>query len=237
MSSMRAPADYRIQKMRAAEESSRQMNAYVKVRTTAMSRVHSESRSAPRTHPFPLQNADNRVPSPITPRRARTHKACNVRDLNAQWENNTDKMIAKNQFKKRCARVPPPRASIARRTARPRRLESRERTKKKTLTDARVPFRNETRFEALKARAEATLDARREKLASMLFEEERALQAELVANQVTPEERKEALVARARARSSLSAKPSARSSPSSSCTGSGARDATACARATRTRCS
>jgi hypothetical protein len=196
---MRAPADYRIQKMRAAEESSRQMNAYVKVRTTAMSRVHSESRSAPRTHPFPLENADNRVPSPITPRRARTHKACNVRDLNAQWENNTDKMIAKNQFKKRCARVPPPRASIARRTARPRRLESRERTKKKTLTDARVPFRNETRFEALKARAEATLDARREKLASMLFEEERALQAELVANQVTPEERKEALVARARA--------------------------------------
>ena len=41
MSSMRAPADYRIQKMRAAEESSRQMNAYVKVRTTTMSRVHS----------------------------------------------------------------------------------------------------------------------------------------------------------------------------------------------------
>ena len=39
MSSMRAPADYRIQKMRAAEESSRQMNAYVKVRTTAMTRV------------------------------------------------------------------------------------------------------------------------------------------------------------------------------------------------------
>ena len=39
MSSMRAPADYRIQRMRAAEESSRQMNAYVKVRTTAMSRV------------------------------------------------------------------------------------------------------------------------------------------------------------------------------------------------------
>jgi hypothetical protein len=133
MSSMRAPADYRIQKMRAAEESSRQMNAYVKVRTTTMSRVHSESRSAPRTHPFPLENADNRVPSPITPRRARTHKACNVRDLNAQWENNTDKMIAKNQFKKRCARVPPPRASIARRTARPRRLESRERTKKKNV--------------------------------------------------------------------------------------------------------
>ena len=33
----------------------------------------------------------------------------------------------------------------------------------------------------------------------MLFEEERALQAELVANQVTPEERKEVLVARARA--------------------------------------
>ena len=33
----------------------------------------------------------------------------------------------------------------------------------------------------------------------MLFEEERALQAELVANQVTPEERKEALVARLKA--------------------------------------
>jgi len=33
MHSSRRPADYRIQKMRAAEESSRQMNAYVKVRT------------------------------------------------------------------------------------------------------------------------------------------------------------------------------------------------------------
>ena len=141
MSSMRAPADYRIQKMRAAEESSRQMNAYVKVRTTAMSRVHSESRSAPRTHPFPLENADNRVPSPITPRRARTHKACNVRDLNAQWENNTDKMIAKNQFKKRCARVPPTRLC----TARPERLDpilSYPARARKTLTDdGRVSFR------------------------------------------------------------------------------------------------
>jgi hypothetical protein len=59
-------------------------------------------------------------------------------------------------------------------------------------------LRGGRRFEALKARAEATLDARREKLASMLFEEERALQAELMANQVTPEERHEALVQRAR---------------------------------------
>ena len=107
MSSMRAPADYRIQRMRAAEESSRQMNAYVKVRTTAMSRVPFRIALGPaNAPPSPCANADNRVPSSITPRRARPHKACNVRDLNAQWENNTDKMIANNQFKKRCARVP-----------------------------------------------------------------------------------------------------------------------------------
>ena len=55
MSSMRAPADYRIQKMRAAEESSRQMNAYVKVRTTAMSACI-QNRARPR----------ERTPSPST---------------------------------------------------------------------------------------------------------------------------------------------------------------------------
>jgi len=53
MSSMRAPADYRIQKMRAAEESSRQMNAYVKVRTTAMTRV-----------PFRIALGANATPPP-----------------------------------------------------------------------------------------------------------------------------------------------------------------------------
>ena len=76
-----------------------------------------------------------------TPRRARLHKACNVRDLNAQWENNTDKMIAKNQFKKRCARVPPTRLC----TARPERLDpilSYPARARKTLTDdGRVSFR------------------------------------------------------------------------------------------------
>ena len=54
-------------------------------------------------------------------------QSCNARQGYAQWENNTDKMIAKNQFKKR--------------------------------------------FEALKAQAEANLDARREKLAAMLLAE------------------------------------------------------------------
>ena len=200
MSSVRAPADYRIQRMRAAEESSRQMNAYVKVRATAMFRVRFRIAlgSASATPPVPCANADSRVPFPNTPRRARPHKACNVRDLNAQWENNTDKMIANNQFKKRCARAPPTRVSTARRATYPNLSDSA--SARKTLTDGRSTFQNfSTRFEALKARAEATLDARREKLASMLFEEERALQAELVTKQVTPEERKEALVARARA--------------------------------------
>ena len=90
MHSSRVPADYRIQKMRAAEESSRQMNAYVKVRTHAISRaVENPTRHANATPPPPIE------PSPF-------HQACNVRDLNAQWENNTDRMIAKNQFKKRC---------------------------------------------------------------------------------------------------------------------------------------
>ena len=64
--------------------------------------------------------------------------------------------------------------------------------------DQSLPRFHTFRFEALKAQAEATLDARREKLASKLFEEERALQAELVASQVTPEERRAALEARAR---------------------------------------
>ena len=59
-------------------------------------------------------------------------------------------------------------------------------------------FSPPARFEALKAQAEATLDARRERLAAKFFDEERALQAELVAGQVTPEERRAALEARAR---------------------------------------
>ncbi len=82
-------------------------------------------------------------------------QSCNARQGYAQWENNTDKMIAKNQFKKR--------------------------------------------FEALKAQAEANLDARREKLAAMLLAEEAALKQELVDRQQTPEERHHALEARARA--------------------------------------
>jgi hypothetical protein len=62
------PADYRIQKMRAAEESSRQMNAYVKVRTPAMSPLPSRFVLGPAI-PFPAApNADSRVPSPLTTR-------------------------------------------------------------------------------------------------------------------------------------------------------------------------
>jgi len=53
------------------------------------------------------------------------------------------------------------------------------------------------RFEALKAQAEANVDARRRKLAAKLHAEELALQQELVANQVTPEERRAALEKRA----------------------------------------
>ena len=67
MSSMRAPADYRIQKMRAAEESSRQMNAYVKVRTTTMSRVHSESRSARERTPSPSRMLTIECPLQLRP--------------------------------------------------------------------------------------------------------------------------------------------------------------------------
>jgi len=54
------------------------------------------------------------------------------------------------------------------------------------------------RFEELKARAEAQLDKRREKLAEKLYAEEIMLQAELKSNQVTPEQRRAALEERAR---------------------------------------
>lgn len=74
MHSSRVPADYRIQKMRAAEESSRQMNAYVKVRTHAISRaVENPTRHANATPPpayrmltieCPLQNYARTVSLP-----------------------------------------------------------------------------------------------------------------------------------------------------------------------------
>lgn len=56
-----------------------------------------------------------------------------------------------------------------------------------------------TRFEGLKARAEADLDARRERLAAKLYAEESQLQEELISSKETPEERRAALEARARA--------------------------------------
>lgn len=79
------------------------------------------------------------------------------------------------------------------------RLEHRLSRIRTPVVDFFSLFISPHRFEALKARADATLDVRREKLAGMLFEEEQTLQHELVANQVTPEERHAALVERARA--------------------------------------
>ena len=109
MFSTRPPADFRIQRMRAADEKSNQMQAYV--------------------------------------------KSWKTKEFGAVWEHNSNNMIARNQFKQR--------------------------------------------FEALKAQAEANVDARRRKLAAKLHAEELALQQELVANQVTPEERRAALEKRA----------------------------------------
>ena len=67
------------------------------------------------------------------------------------------------------------------------------------IADQRIlpPRFTPLRFEALKAQAEANVDARRRKLAAKLHAEELALQNELVANQVTPEERRAALERRA----------------------------------------
>jgi len=66
-------------------------------------------------------------------------------------------------------------------------------------TDKRIEQNKvEKRFEELKARAEATLDTRREKLAEKLYAEEIMLQAELKSSQITPEQRRAALEHRAR---------------------------------------
>jgi hypothetical protein len=83
--------------MRAAQESARQMNDYVKVRGVA-------SRSAIGASLLDVLDAPCLTHPTLTFRSlsCRLTQACTVRDLNAQWENNTDKMIAKNQFKKRC---------------------------------------------------------------------------------------------------------------------------------------
>eukprot|EP00227_Mantoniella_beaufortii_P020626 CAMPEP_0197591374 /NCGR_PEP_ID=MMETSP1326-20131121/13039_1 /TAXON_ID=1155430 /ORGANISM="Genus nov. species nov., Strain RCC2288" /LENGTH=473 /DNA_ID=CAMNT_0043156787 /DNA_START=201 /DNA_END=1619 /DNA_ORIENTATION=- len=107
----RPPPDFRILKLRAAEEANKSMTDYI--------------------------------------------KSCNKRDGYALWEVDTDRKISNNQFKKR--------------------------------------------FDALKAQAEATLDARRERLAGKLYSEEAALQDELKTTQETPEERRAALEGRARA--------------------------------------
>ena len=95
-------------------------------------------------------------------------------------------------------------------------------------------FSPPSRFEALKAQAEATLDACRERLAAKFFDEERALQAELVAGQVTPEESRGAGGAGEKAL--CRARGGARRLPRSSSTASAARDATGCDRVTRKRC-
>lgn len=54
------------------------------------------------------------------------------------------------------------------------------------------------RFEALKARREANLDGRRQRLAAKLFQEDQQLKQELLASQETPEQRRAKLAARAR---------------------------------------
>jgi hypothetical protein len=56
----------------------------------------------------------------------------------------------------------------------------------------------QSRFEALKARREAGLDARRDKLAQKLHAEEQQLKQELVNSQETPAQRRTAMAARAR---------------------------------------
>lgn len=67
-------------------------------------------------------------------------------------------------------------------------------------TDSRIEQNKiNQRFAELKAKAEATVDTRREKLAEKLYAEEIMLQAELKSNQITPEQRRAELENRARA--------------------------------------
>lgn len=66
-------------------------------------------------------------------------------------------------------------------------------------TDSRIKQNAvQSRFEALKARREAGLDARRDKLAQKLHAEEQQLKQELVSSQETPAQRRAAMAARAR---------------------------------------
>lgn len=67
-------------------------------------------------------------------------------------------------------------------------------------TDAKIEQNKiNQRFAELKAKAEAQVDKRREKLAEKLYAEEIMLQAELKSNQITPEQRRAELEDRARA--------------------------------------
>lgn len=54
------------------------------------------------------------------------------------------------------------------------------------------------RLAALKARKEASLDERRQKLAALLQDEEQALKDELICSQLTPEQRRQQMADRAR---------------------------------------
>lgn len=66
-------------------------------------------------------------------------------------------------------------------------------------TDSRIKQNAaQARFEALKARREAHLDERRDKLAQKLHEEEQQLKQELVSSQETPAQRRAQMAARAR---------------------------------------
>ncbi len=85
----------------------------------------------------------------------------------------------------------PPRVQEERKAAHAAHWQARSDQKMKSLTVQR-------RLEALNARREADLHARRQKLAQLLYHEDLAFRAELVRGKETPEQRRAKLAARAR---------------------------------------
>ena len=96
MFSTRPPADFRIQRMRAADEKSNQMQAYVKVYDALQlsfpvvdTRPRARRVSPQFVHDLPSS------PVPFPPQSWKT------KEFGAVWEHNNNNMIARNQFKQR----------------------------------------------------------------------------------------------------------------------------------------
>lgn len=97
MFSTRPPADFRIQRMRAADEKSNQMQAYVKVHAALqLSLPVVDTRPRYRAQSFPsICPRLTIVPVPFPPQSWKT------KEFGAVWEHNSNNMIARNQFKQR----------------------------------------------------------------------------------------------------------------------------------------